>query len=220
MVGGGGFRPPAREAGKQRDIQEVQVMSRKFIISVALVILGISCLIILLTVLPQRIAHENASEPADSSSQVAGRDEKPGITAESTHFVGRSEGKKRWEFATDKVLIPDEDDWVELEGIRDGIFYDEGKAWMYFSAERARVNINTDSLNLEDVVFQSASGDSLSANTLTWDKSYDKVILEGDIRVRQGPGAILTCARAEYAPGDNILEAIGETILEIEIQDD
>ncbi|HHX25738.1 MAG TPA: LPS export ABC transporter periplasmic protein LptC [Firmicutes bacterium] len=195
-------------------------MSRKSIIPVALAILGIACLIILLTVVPRRIAYEDAGEFTDSSSQVAGLDEKPGITAESAHFVGRSEGKKRWEFATDKVLIPDEDDWVELEGIRDGVFYDEGKVWMYFSAERARVNMNNDNLNLENVVFQSASGDSLSADTLTWDKNYDKVILEGDVRVRQGPSAILTCARAEYAPGDNILEAIGETVLEIEIQDD
>lgn len=195
-------------------------MSKKLIIQVALAVLGIACLVMAVAVLPRRIAHENASERADSSNQVAGLDEKPGITAESTHFVGRSEGKKRWEFATDKVLIPDEDDWVELEGIRDGIFYDEGKAWMYFSAERARVNIDTDNLNLENVVFQSASGDSLSADTLTWDKNCDKVILEGDVLVRQGPDAVLTCARAEYAPGDNILEAIGETVLEIEIQDD
>ncbi|NLB74455.1 MAG: hypothetical protein GX795_10615 [Firmicutes bacterium] len=194
-------------------------MPRKLIIPVTIAILGIACLVVAVTILPRRTVDENASESRDSSSRDAPLDKQPGITAESTHFVGRSEGRKRWEFRTDKALIPDEDDWVELAGIHDGIFYDEGKDWMYFSAERARVNITTDSLNLENVTFQSASGDSLSADTLVWEKGYDKVILEGDVCIRQGPGAILKCARAEYAPGDNILEAIGETILEIEIED-
>jgi hypothetical protein len=196
------------------------VVSRKVLIQVVIVILGIACLIGAVAVLPRRITREDADRPGDSLNEAARRFEKPVITAESTHFVGRSGGKKSWEFQTDKVLVPDKDDQVELEGIRDGIFYDEGEAWMYFSAERAKVNMSTDSLNLENVVFQSASGDSLSADTLTWDKDYDRVILEGDVCVRQGLSAVLRCARAEYAPGDNVLEAIGETILEIEIEED
>jgi hypothetical protein len=196
------------------------MMSRKSIIPVTIVILGFACFVAWRAVLPQRIAHESAGALTDSSSQVASLDETPGITVESTHFVGRSEGKKSWEFRTDKVLISDDDECVELEGIRDGIFYDEGEVWMRFTAERARVNVRTDNLALENVVFQSSGGDSLSADTLTWDKNYNKVILEGDVRVRQGQDAILTCSRAEYVPGDNILEAMGETILEIEIQDD
>jgi hypothetical protein len=195
-------------------------MSRKHIMYAGLAILGIACAFVAVTVIPKRLANEDSGALTDSSGQVAASPETPGISAESTHFVGRSEGKKRWEFKTDKVMITDDDDWVKLEGIRDGVFYDEGSAWMYFSAERAEVNMKTDSLNLESVIFQSASGDSLSADTLTWDKNYDKVVLEGDVRVKQGEDAVLKCLRAEYSPGDNILEAVGETILEIEIQDE
>lgn len=195
-------------------------MSRKHITWAGLAFLGIACLLALLTIVPQRLAHEGSGDLTDSPTQVAGSHKIPEIFVESTHFVGRSEGKKRWEFTADKVMIADGDDWAELEGIKDGIFYDEGEVWMSFSAERARVNIKTDNLNLERVIFQSTSGDSLAADTLTWDKNYDKVVLEGDVCVKQGPDAVLRCVRAEYAPGDNIIEAIGETVLEIEIQDD
>lgn len=195
-------------------------MSRKFIIYAGPVLLGIACLFLFATVFPRHVSREDAGDLIDSSSQVAGPSEKPGISAESTHLVGRSEGMKRWEFTTDKAVIVDDDDWIELEGVKDGVFYDAGEDWMYFSAERGRVNVKTDSVNLENVVFQSVSGDSLSADTLIWDKNYRKVVLEGDVRIEQGEDAVLTCTRAEYAPGDNILEAIGETVLEIEIQDD
>ena len=202
-------------------VKGVQAMSRQHIISMALAILGIACLVIVSVLVPGRVAEENQGELAGSSKEPPELNADPRVTAESARFVGRSEGKKRWEFAADKVSIPDESDWVELEGISDGVFYDEGEAWMYFSAERARVNKNTDKLDLEKVRFSPASGDTgLTADTLTWDKDYDKVIFEGNVRITQGLRAILTCARAEYAPGDNILEAIGETVFELEIEDD
>jgi hypothetical protein len=195
-------------------------MSRRSMIFVAIVILGIACLFALAIVFPRYITPEDSRDLTDSSNEVAESVEKPRISVESTHLVGRSKGKKRWEFNTDRVLITDDDDWVGLEGIRDGVFYDKDGAWMYFSAERARVNVKTDSLSLENVVFQSASGDRLSADTLTWDEKYGKVVLVGNVCIHQGQDAVFTCAEAEYTPGDNILETIGETTLEIELQDD
>lgn len=195
-------------------------MPRKFIIPVVIAVLGVACLLVAVSVLPRRTSHEYADDLADTQGQVAGLDEKPGISVESVHFVGRSEGGKRWEFRTDRAMITYDDDWVGLDGIRDGVFYDGDEVWMYFTAREARVNTKTDSLRLENVVFQSASGDSLSADRLSWDENSDKVILEGNVLIRQGPDAVMTCARAEYAPGDNILETVGETVLEIEIRDD
>lgn len=195
-------------------------MSRKYIIPVIVAILGIACFLVLMTVLPRRASYEDSGALADSQIQGASSCETAGISAESTHFVRRSEGKKRWEFKADKVISTDDNNRVKLEGIKEGVFYDEDRAWMYFSAEGAEVNMKTDSLNLESVVFHSASGDSLSAYTLTWNKNCDKVVLEGNVLIKQGEDAVLKCLRAEYAPGDNILEAVGETIMEIEIGDD
>jgi len=56
----------------------------------------------------------------------------------------------------------------------------------------------------------------LAADTLTWDKNYDKAfrrrcLCQATVRMQ-----FFRCVRAEYAPGDNIIEAIGETVLEIE----
>jgi len=109
---------------------------------------------------------------------------------------------------------------MELEGIQDGVFYDKGEAWLRFSAARARVDPAAGDLELEDVHFTSRSGDRLSADILTWREDRGKVVIEGNVRIERGPGAVLLCDRAEYRPGDNVLEALGRTTLEIEIDDD
>ena len=145
-------------------------MPRRPIMFIVIAILGITCLFVLTAVLPRHVADEGSGDLTDLADQVVEPGEKPRISVETTHFVGRSGGKRRWECKADRVMIVDDNDWVGLEDIRDGVFYDEEEAWMYFSAERARVNIKTDSLSLESVVFHSASGDRLSADTLRWDE--------------------------------------------------
>ena len=141
------------------------------------------------------------------------------IVVETGHFVGRVEGKRRWEFKTDKVLVSHDDNRIDLDNVYHGIFYDEDKDWLYFFAERAQVSPDMDNLNMENVTFESVSGDILTANTVLWKKDQDKVVLEGDVCILQKKGALLRCDKAKYTPGDNILETIGKTIFEIEAKD-
>lgn len=144
----------------------------------------------------------------------------PGIAVEQGRFVGRSGGERRWEFDADEVRVREGESRVVLEGIRDGTLYDGGEPWLRFSAARGEADTATNNLTLEDVRFSSREGDVLTARTLTWSEKDQKVIIEGNVRVERDKGAVLVCERAEYHPGDNVLEAIGRTCVEIEVPED
>ncbi|MDK2931617.1 MAG: hypothetical protein PWR07_1748 [Bacillota bacterium] len=144
----------------------------------------------------------------------------PGIAVEQGRFVGRSGGERRWEFDADEVRVREGESRVVLEGIRDGTLYDGGKPWLRFSAARGEADTATNNLTLEDVRFSSREGDVLTARTLTWSEKDQKVIIEGNVRVERDKGSVLVCERAEYHPGDNVLEAIGRTCVEIEVPED
>ncbi|MEW6106535.1 MAG: hypothetical protein AB1563_09290 [Bacillota bacterium] len=144
----------------------------------------------------------------------------PGIAVEQGRFVGRSGGERRWEFDADEVRVREGESRVVLEGIRDGTLYDGGKPWLRFSAARGEADTATNNLTLEDVRFSSWEGDVLTARTLTWSEKDQKVIIEGNVRVERDKGSVLVCERAEYHPGDNVLEAIGRTCVEIEVPED
>ena len=190
-------------------------MSRKLVIPAIAVVLGIICLFVTLTIYRKIIPGKNPLNIENSPGHIDKDWDKPGILAESTHFIGRSKGEKRWEFRAERTLSADDSDWIRLENIQDGIFYNENEAWAYFSADQAVVNIKTGNLDLDNVIFRSSSGDSLIARTLTWDKDYGKAVLEGNVCMRQSENSILTCDRAEYTPGDNILEFVGEIVFKI-----
>lgn len=144
----------------------------------------------------------------------------PGIAVEQGRFVGRSGGERRWEFDADEARVREGESRVVLEGIHDGILYDGGEPWLQFSAARGEADTATNDLTLEDVRFSSREGDVLTARTLTWSEKDQKVIIEGNVRVDRDKGAVLVCERAEYHPGDNVLEAIGRTCVEIEVPED
>ncbi|MGE5593729.1 MAG: hypothetical protein ACM3X3_08635 [Betaproteobacteria bacterium] len=159
----------------------------------------------------------NAGETgsSDRASLLGG----PGITVEQGRFVGRSGGERRWELSADQVLVREGETRVVVEGIRDGVLYDGGEPWLRFSAARGEADTATNSLVLEGVRFSSKEGDVLTARKLTWSEKDRKVMIEGNIRVQRGEGSVLLCEKAEYRPGDNVLEAIGRTTVEIELSD-
>lgn len=163
-------------------------------------------------------AQGNAGDETRSPGR-AGLLHGPGIALEQGRFVGRSGGEKRWEFDADQVLVREGETRVVVESIRDGVLYDRGQPWLRFSAARGEADTATSNLNLvlEDVRFSSKDGDVLTARKLTWSEKSGKVLIEGDIRVRRGEGSVLLCERAEYRPGDNVLEAVGRTTVEIEL---
>ena len=144
----------------------------------------------------------------------------PGIAVAQSRFVGRSGGERRWEFDADEVRVREGESRVVLEGIRDGTLYDGGEPWLRFSAARGEADTATNNLTLEDVRFSSREGDVLTACKLTWSEKDQKVIIEGNVRVERDKGSVLVCERAEYHPGDNVLEAIGRTCVEIEVPED
>lgn len=144
----------------------------------------------------------------------------PGIAAERTRFVGRSGGERRWEFDADEVRVKQGESHVSLVGIRNGVLYNGSEAWLNFSAARAEVDTATNDLRLEDASFTSGEGDRLSADTLTWSEKDEKVVIEGNVRVERDTSSVLLCEKAEYRPGENVLETIGRTTVEIELPDE
>ncbi len=187
-------------------------MSRRM--TVAAIVLACACVVSLAAIVLRPAPPKPPRPPAPTGARG------PGIAAESTRFVGRSGGERRWEFDADEVLVKQGESRVSLRGIRDGVLYDAGKAWMHFSAERAEVDTATNDITLEDVVIQSEQGDTLTADTLAWFEDEDKVVVEGNVRVARDSDSVLLCDRAEYRPGDNVLESTGRTTVEIELSDE
>lgn len=180
----------------------------------AMIALGAICLVSLGFLL---LRPAPPKPPAPPPPAAEGR---PGVAVERTRFVGRSGGERRWEFDADEVRVKQGESRVALEGIRDGVLYDKSEVWMRFSAARAEVDTATNDLELEDVLFTSEEGDRLSADSLTWSEKDEKVTIEGNVRVERDSSSVLLCDKAEYRPGENILETVGRTTVEIEIPED
>ncbi len=181
------------------------------------VTLGAACAISLSVVLLRPPPPEPPASPAAVAEPAPVAESGPGVFAERTRLVGRAGGERRWEFDADEVTVKQGESRVDLEGIRDGVLYDKGEVWFRFSAARAVADTSTDDLRLEDVSFTSKEGDRLSARVLTWSSKEEKVIVEGDVRVERDTSSVLLCERAEYRPGENVLETVGRTTVEIEM---
>lgn len=185
---------------------------------VAMICLGVVCVVALGAIILRPAPPEPPAPPG--SGPGVGPLEGPGIAVEMSRFVGRSGGQRRWEFDADEVRLKEGESRVVLEGIRDGTLYDKGEAWLRFRAARGEADTSTNDLRLEDVRFSSQKGDRLTADTLTWSEKDQKVVIEGNVRVERDHDSVLLCDRAEYHPGDNVLETVGRTTVELEIPGD
>ncbi|MFZ5925581.1 MAG: hypothetical protein ACOYW4_10085 [Bacillota bacterium] len=181
---------------------------------IAMIVLGAVCVVSLGAVL----LRPAPPEPPPPSLPVS--QDGPGIAVEQTRFVGRSGGARRWEFDADEVRVKQGESRVALAGIRNGVFYNGNRAWLSFSAARAEVDTATNDLKLEDVSFTSEEGDRLSADTLTWSEKDEKVVIEGNVRVERNTSSVLLCEKAEYHLGENVLETVGKTTVEIELPEE
>ncbi|MDI7248217.1 MAG: hypothetical protein QME92_12265 [Bacillota bacterium] len=201
-------------------------------VKAAAVCIGVVCLLALGAILMRPAPPEPPGAPgagqAPGSSSGSGSATSPGpgflggpgIAATQGRFVGRSGGERRWEFDAEEVRLREGESRVVLEGIHDGILYDGGEVWLRFSAARGEADTATNDLKLGNVRFLSRDGDVLTADRLSWSEEDEKVVIEGNVRVEQDTSSVLVCDRAEYHPGDNVLEAIGRTTVEIEVPGD
>src|SRR5690606_16792247 len=83
---------------------------------------------------------------APGPDRAAGPPEEPRTQLSTTRVVGRHQGERQFEL--DAAVIADEDGWVRIETIRNGVLYRDGRPFVTFDADLGRWNRTTNNLIL------------------------------------------------------------------------
>lgn len=160
---------------------------------------------------------------------------RPRLTA--TRVVGRRQGERQFEL--DAGSIGDEDDWVVLEDIENGLLYRDGTVFVSFQADAGRWHRPSNNLVLTgDVVLEydgrvrlrteeiewraedeivvaplpvrmTVDGDEVTANSMEADLDSEKLHLEGDVLILRDGGDRVEMATVVYWLAEDRLEGFG-----------
>lgn len=188
------------------------------------------------------------TEPVDESEGGADLevDVRPRLTA--TRVVGRRQGERQFEL--DAGSIGDEEDWVLLEDIENGLLYRDGGVFVSFRADAGRWHRSSNNLVLTgDVVLEydgrvhlrteeiewkadleivvapvpvrmTVDGDEVTANAMEADLDEERVRLEGDVLILREGGDRVEMATVVYWLAEDRLEGFGRGRLVFGGQDD
>lgn len=162
-------------------------------------------------------------------------DVRPRLTA--TRVVGRRQGERQFEL--DAGSIGDEDEWVLLEKIENGLLYRDGAVFVTFRADAGRWHRSSNNLILHgDVVLQYdervdilteelewlaetelvvspgpvqmfVDGDEVTAASMEADLDEERVRLEGDVHIVRPGGDKVEMATVVYWLAEDRLEGFG-----------
>lgn len=162
-------------------------------------------------------------------------DTRPHLSA--SHVVGRRQGERQFEL--DAGTIADDDDWVRIDDIENGVLYRDGRVFVTFDADAGRwhrptnnlvltgsvvleydrrVHMRTDELewHAEDELVVAPGpvqmvidGDVVEAGGMQADLDEERVRLTGDVRIVRPGGDTLEMAEVIYWLAEERMEGFG-----------
>lgn len=162
-------------------------------------------------------------------------DPRPRLTA--TRVVGRKQGQRQFEL--DAGVIADDDDWVRIEAIENGLLYRDGRVFVTFDADGGRwhratnnlillgsvalvydqrVHMRTDRLEWladEELVVSPGpvrmliDGDTVEAGGMEADVGEERVSLSGGVRIVRPGGGTVEMEEVVYWLAEERLEGYG-----------
>jgi len=162
-------------------------------------------------------------------------DSRPRLT--SSRVVGRRQGERQFEL--DAGVIADDDDWVRIDRIENGVLYRDGRVFVTFDADYGRWHRPTNNLILsgsvvlvydqrvhmrteelewraeEELVVAPGpvsmviDGDTVEAGSMEADVDKERVRLLGQVRIRRASGGVLEMDEVVYWLAEERLEGYG-----------
>lgn len=107
-------------------------------------------------------------------------DPRPHLSA--SHVVGRRQGERQFEL--DAGTIADDDDWVRIENIENGVLYRDGRVFVTFDADAGRWHRPTNNLVLTgNVVLVYDERVHMRTDALEWHADDELVIAPGPVQM-------------------------------------
>lgn len=141
-------------------------------------IVAILCLIAGLLLFRDGIRFTFRSENDGDEEEIVEIDVRPRLTA--TRVVGRRQGERQFEL--DAGSIGDDEDWVLLEQIENGLLYRDGEVFIAFRADAGRWHRPSNNLMLEgNVVLEYDGRVDIRTEELEWRAKTELVIAPGPV---------------------------------------
>lgn len=161
----------------------------------------------------------------------------PRTQLSATRVIGRHQGERQFEM--DAAAIADEDDWIRIDAIENGVLYRDGRVFVTFDADGGRwhrptnnlvltgnvvlvyddrVHIRTERLEwhaADEVVTAPGpvqmviDGDTVEAAAMEAHLEEERVRLMGDVRIVRASGDVLEMSDVVYWLADERLEGRG-----------
>lgn len=146
----------------------------------------------------------------------------PRTQLSATRVVGRHQGQRQFEL--DAATIADEDEWVRIETIRNGVLYRDGRAFVTFDADLGRWHRASNNLVLSGNVWLVYDERvSMRTEQLEWRAAQELVVapgpvslvIDGDVVEAAAMEAYLEDERVRLSGSVRIVRASGD-VLEME----
>lgn len=175
------------------------------------------------------------SNPEAEEDEIVEIDVRPRLTA--SRVVGRRQGERQFEL--DAGSIGDEEEWVTLEAIENGLLYRDGEVFVAFRSDAGRWHRSSNNLVLEgNVVLEydgrveirtealewrakdevvvspgpvrmAVDGDEVTAATMEADLDEERVRLDGEVRIVRPGGDRVDMATVVYWLAEERMEGFG-----------
>lgn len=105
---------------------------------------------------------------------------------------GFKNGKKQWQIKARKAWVSADQRYTKFEDIYEGIFYEDGKERVYFSATEAFYDAILKSLKIEGkIVARTNDGTELQVEKLLWDGIKEKLTSPGKVMLTFKKGTFI-----------------------------
>jgi len=110
-----------------------------------------------------------------------------GLKFQDIKVVQRSQGKVDWELAAQSVTVSKDRRITNLSGLKQGVYYREGKPELTITAQRVRLNSQTKNMGVEgEVMVSDQRGMVLRTAKVQWIDAEQKLVCPQPVQVQLG----------------------------------